>query len=1080
MSRHSILSRSFSPFFPPRRRVVFRLLALLLALGTPLGCGGGGSAPPGGVSPIPEATILTPADGRRFNEGESIPLSGSGMDSADGALSGASMVWTSSLDGQIGAGASLAFDGASVGEHILTLTVTDSDGHADTRSIRITVGNAAPEITLRSPADGARLPADSPVLLDAEAVDPEDGPLPDDAYVWTSDREGALGTGASLTAGGLSGAHRITLTVTDSDGAETSQAVTIQVGEDFPRVSIQSPASGAILDPGETVVFRGEGEGETEGRLTGDALQWVSNRDGLLGTGVMITVDTLSEGSHIITLTATDAEGATAEDTIDISLGNTPPVVRIRNPLNGTAVPEGAFLSFEGEAEDLEDGVLPGQALNWISDRDGPLGSGNVLTTVALRPGRHVVTLRAEDVEGAAGEATVEILVGNAPPEVEILRPDREETGRFEIGEIIFFEALASDVETGLLPDADIAWASDVDGALGFGAEITARFLTAGVRNITVTGTDLEGLVDTDTLAISVGNAPPQVEITQPAPNTTFGSGDFLTFEGLARDAEDGVLIGDSLKWTSNINGPFGTGSPVTTNELRPGRHNITLTAEDTEGATASIAIPLTISAAAPPTVDIQSPADGGTFPSNASIEFRGTAADQGGTRLGGPSLVWTWARGGDTGELGTGETLTVNDLPKGAYVVTLTATDGRGVSGVDTVSLFVGNQPPSATISAPATETQFDLGNTVVFSGLAEDPEDGSLTGESLVWRSSIDGDLGTGQTITVPTLGAGLVRLSEGRHRITLTASDSQELSSTAEIAIIVGNLPPEAEIANPETGSRFDENNFVVLTGRGKDPEEGALPGDSLSWTSSIDGELGDGATLTLNTLSRGRHLVTLLAEDAEGGVGTDDIVIFIGNAEPVASITSPPPSGGEASRTFNENEPVEFAGAGLDEEDGELSEGRLTWTAVSENTGEEIFLGAGRRFQTERLTAGSWIVTLEVIDSAGDTDTAEVSVIINRLPEAIITTPMPGDQFVAGVDEIRFRGVAEDAEDPLDALEIKWTSDAAGQLRLIPGEDPLDFARDAADFAVGNHQITLEVTDGDGAARTDVVLIEILEE
>ena len=55
---------------------------------------------------------------------------------------------------------------------------------------------------------------------------------------------------------------------------------------------------------------------------------------------------------------------------------------------------------------------------------------------------------------------------------------------------------------------------------------------------------------------------------------------------------------------------------------------------------------------------------------------------------------------------------------------------------------------------------------------------------------------------------------------------------------------------------------------------DPEDGVLPDGSLQWSSSIDGAIGTGALLQIDTLSIGTHTITLdgdgqrqRADDAE---------------------------------------------------------------------------------------------------------------------------------------------------------------------------------------------------------------------
>lgn len=99
--------------------------------------GGGGT---GGTDPdTPVASINHPGDGEtRLRSDGAFPFVGAATDPQDGALSGAALVWTSSLDGQIGTGATFNYN-PSLGTHVITLTATDSTSKQGTDSITITM-----------------------------------------------------------------------------------------------------------------------------------------------------------------------------------------------------------------------------------------------------------------------------------------------------------------------------------------------------------------------------------------------------------------------------------------------------------------------------------------------------------------------------------------------------------------------------------------------------------------------------------------------------------------------------------------------------------------------------------------------------------------------------------------------------------------------------------------------------------------------------------------------------------------------------------------------------------------------------
>jgi hypothetical protein len=61
--------------------------------------------------------------------------------------------------------------------------------------------------------------------------------------------------------------------------------------------------------------------------------------------------------------------------------------------------------------------------------------------------------------------------------------------------------------------------------------------------------------------------------------------------------------------------------------------------------------------------------------------------------------------------------------------------TDPAGLSATATVTVTVGNTPPTATITTPAAGTTWKVGDVITFSGSATDAQDGALPASRLTW---------------------------------------------------------------------------------------------------------------------------------------------------------------------------------------------------------------------------------------------------------------------------------------------------------------------------------------------------------
>lgn len=86
------------------------------------------------------------------------------------------------------------------------------------------------EVSITNPGDGASFLQGFEIEFQGSAQDLEENPLTGEDLVWTSDRDGALGTGKNLDTYELSvNTHVITLTATDSENHTGSESITVTV-----------------------------------------------------------------------------------------------------------------------------------------------------------------------------------------------------------------------------------------------------------------------------------------------------------------------------------------------------------------------------------------------------------------------------------------------------------------------------------------------------------------------------------------------------------------------------------------------------------------------------------------------------------------------------------------------------------------------------------------------------------------------------------------------------------------------------------------------------------------------------------
>jgi hypothetical protein len=108
-----------------------------------------------------------------------------------------------------------------------------------------------------------------------------------------------------------------------SDGINTTVAETLEpftIGHKAPQLYISAPQDGGSYPTQLQLLLVGYAYDLEDGEISEGSLRWYSDKDGDLGTGSQVLAN-LSQGEHIISLTAIDKDGNAAAKTATIFVG---------------------------------------------------------------------------------------------------------------------------------------------------------------------------------------------------------------------------------------------------------------------------------------------------------------------------------------------------------------------------------------------------------------------------------------------------------------------------------------------------------------------------------------------------------------------------------------------------------------------------------------------------------------------------------------------------------------------------------------------------------------------------------------
>lgn len=555
---------------------------------------------------------------------------------------------------------------------------------------------------------------------------------------------------------------------------------------------------------------------------------------------------------------------------------NTPPMVSLTAPLNGATYTSPANIILSATASDSNGSISKVEFYRGTVLIGTSLAAPYSVTWNNVPGGTYTLTAKATDNGRATTtSAPVTITVFN----VAIATP--VDGSIIYSGETYVSGTFTGDANTQVWIDSGITTRLGTLSGNTFSAYLPIA-LGENTINISVVRTDKT--FDSGRVSI-VGGGYPKIAFTSPAV-TSFNAPANITLAADAVSPIGSITKVDFLQGSTLLSSLTSPPYQYAWNSVGKGEYSITAQATDNLGYTASISTPISVLGPNTlPNISLTSPANGATFTAPATITLTANATDSDGSI----SAVEFYQNGVLLSATNNPPySLTLSNMALGSYTFTAQASDDRGgktLSAPVTVSVIPPNNPPSVTLTSPASGTSFFAPATITLSANAADG-DGSIAKVEFFQGATLIG------TATNAPYTFNWTSVSAGTYSLTARATDNLGAATTsAAVSLTVNaNSLPTISITNPEAGATFFAPATVALSATAADSDGTVNKVEFFHGTTLIGTATTAPYTFNWTNVAAGTYTLIAKATDNLGATATSAATALTVNA-PSITVSTP---------------------------------------------------------------------------------------------------------------------------------------------------------------------------------------------
>ncbi|UCE45944.1 MAG: S8 family serine peptidase [Methanobacteriota archaeon] len=435
----------------------------------------------------PLLTLVSPENGALIASGDPIILS---VDD-DGQVT-----MTYSLDGgsdqPLEPPYEISTDSWADGIHDLSVTVTDDDSNVVSDSYSFDVDALSPAVSIITPADGSVVPKG--YYLEAQVSDSHlatvtmsvDGGSPEPFLTpYIADM-----TGWSI------GNHTVTVRAIDAVGHVSSSSTIFEIANSTIVLSLASPADGAFIRSGTPIEMYLLSSGTV-------SCQWASGGGwSELTSPYAIATDGWEEGSHEVTVSATDDLGSSAEIEFAIVIDDTYPVISLVSPRAG------AFVTSDDSITIRVDDANFFKVVWSLSGFVGESSQPDVSISLAyfMIEGYFTLEIIAMDLAGNVAEESLVFSMDSAAPVIEV-------TGVVHGSAIAPQDSISVSVVDPFLESVGYSIDDQMAGSGSSAFSIGLDSLALGWHNLEITASDRNGLASSLSLDFYLDGMAPVIDL---------------------------------------------------------------------------------------------------------------------------------------------------------------------------------------------------------------------------------------------------------------------------------------------------------------------------------------------------------------------------------------------------------------------------------------------------------------------------------------------------------------------------------------------------------------------------------------